>query len=377
MTPVWITAAKRTAVSPRGGAFRDIEPWQLAADVISALTAGMVIPSSLRREVIFGNALYAGGNPARMAALAAGLPEHVPALTIDTQCCSGLDAISVACSRIQAGQADVVIAGGMESYSRAPLRFRRPISKDEQPKPYARPPFSPWTDRDPDLIESAARLAADAQLTRARQEAFAIESHRKAIRAASSGSEILPIAGLMRDGFARKLSTKACERLPPIAGSAPYELTVAGVAVEADAAAAVVLTGEKALRAMEHGSEPVRILDSISRGFDPARPALAPIDAAIELLGRNHLGVDSLASVEIMEAFAVQAMRFIDDLSLNNAIVNRAGGALSRGHPIGASGAILAVRLFHELQAESVGARGLAAIAAAGGLGSAILLERA
>src|SRR5690606_38111887 len=160
-------------------------------------------------EVILGNALYGGGNPARMAALAAGLPDTVPAITVDTQCCAGLDAIMLAANRIACGEAEVVLAGGVESYSRAPLRFTRPRGPDEPPREYRRPPFAPFAERDPDMIEAAAALAAELGITRGVQEAFAVASHHKAGAETAEG-EIVEIAGAWRDAFARALVPRVC-----------------------------------------------------------------------------------------------------------------------------------------------------------------------
>jgi acetyl-CoA C-acetyltransferase len=376
MKEVFIAAAYRTAVVPKGGAFGQIEVASLAAEVLRKLAAQLPWDEDFRLEVILGNALYGGGNPARVAALAAGLPENVPSFTLDTQCCSGLDAISYGASRIASGTADAVLAGGLESYSRAPLRYRRPHNVADPPEYYSRPPFTPWKDRDPDLIESAAQLAAARKITRTTQEEFTISSHRKALAAKQQLREIITIDSIAEDTFARALNTKLLSRLPAIAGVQPYELTAATIAVEADAAAAVLLVNERILGNMRCESETLRCVDSLSVGFDPMHPALAPVHAARELLKRNSLRVADLAVVEAMEAFAAQAMIFVEDMAINPIIANRGGGGLSRGHPIGASGAILAVRLFHEMQHERCGARGLAAIAAAGGLGSALLLER-
>jgi acetyl-CoA C-acetyltransferase len=376
MKDVFIAAAHRTAVVPKGGAFGQIDVASLAAEVLKKLATQLPRNEGFRLEVILGNALYGGGNPARVAALAAGLPEHVPSLTLDTQCCSGLDAISYGASRIASGAADAVIAGGLESYSRAPLRYRRPHNAANMPEYYSRPPFTPWTDRDPDLIDSAAQLAAARNITRTAQEVFAISSHRKALAAKQRPREIVTINSIAKDTFARILDAKLLKRLPAVMGAQPYELTAGTIAVEADAAAAVLLVNDRILRRMLCVTEPLRCVDSMSVGFDPTQPALAPVFAAKELLKRNSLQAGDLAVLEIMEAFATQAMAFIEDLAIDPMIANRGGGGLSRGHPIGASGAVLAVRLFHEMQLERSGARGLAAIAAAGGLGSALLLER-
>lgn len=369
VSAAYILAARRTAVAPRNGAFRDVALHDLTAPVLRAVLAD----SGVERvdEVILGNALYGGGNPARLAALAAGLPEDVPALTLDTQCCAGLDAIRLAAARIAAGEAEIILAGGCESFSRSPLRFTRPLRPDEAPQEYRRPPFTPWCERDPDMIVAAAALARELEISRTAQEAFAVASHAKALDQEDTG-EIVNLGGLSRDAFTRRLDARLCARLPVVEGDAMHGVTTATIAVEADAAAVVLVVSERVWRAM--GSKGVRIAGGAARGGDPERPGLAPVAAAKALLQRLGLRASDLACAEIMEAFAVQAMACIDGIGLDPAAVNPGGGGLSRGHPIGASGAILAVRLFHELRGRDGGAAGLAAIAAAGGLGSALVL---
>jgi acetyl-CoA C-acetyltransferase len=326
-------------------------------------------------EVVLGNALYGGGNPARLAALAAGIPDHVPAVTLDSQCCAGLDAVLHAALLVRAGEARVVLAGGIESYSRAPLRLRRPKAPGEEPQPYARPPFTPWPARDPDMIEAAAALAQARGTSRESQARFAIESHRKALASPKDSSEIVPLAGVAADAFPRRLAEKLCSRLPLLAGDDAHGVTAATVAVEADAAAMVLVAAADVASGLG-AAKPVAIRDGARGGHDPAWPGLAPVRPAKELLRRRGLAPEELACAEVMEAFAVQALACIEEIGLPFELVNRGGGALARGHPIGASGAVLAVRLWHELQAEKPGAAGLAAIAAAGGLGSALLLVR-
>jgi acetyl-CoA C-acetyltransferase len=365
-----IIAARRTAVAPRDGAFRAVEAYELAVPVIKTVLSDAGIAPGEVEDVIFGNALYGGGNPARMAALAAGLPDNVPALTLDTQCCSGLDAVLLAAARVEAGEADIILAGGVESFSRAPLRFVRPRGPDEAPREYKRPPFAPFADRDPGMIEAAALLAKELGISRQAQEAFAVESHRKAF--GLDGAEIVAVENLERDAFTRALDPKICARLPVIAGDAEHGATAATVAVEADAAAAVLVVSEKIAKRAQYSA---RILAGARRGGEPERPGLAPIAAARAVLEKNGVSADALTSAEIMEAFAVQAMACVDGLGIDPEIVNPGGGALARGHPIGASGAILCVRLFENKKAaQRSGFLGLAAIAAAGGLGSAILL---
>jgi len=375
VSAVFMAAARRTAVAPRGGAFARIEAAELADAVLRAVCADADVAPADIDEVILGNALYGGGNPARVAALHAGLPEAMPASTIDTQCCAGLDAILLAASRIRAGEADVIIAGGLESFSRAPIRAHRPLDATAAPQPYDRPPFTPWPSRDPDMIPAAAQLAAEWDIARAAQEAFAVDSHRKALARGPAAGEIVPVAGLASDAFARRLSTAVCARLPVLAGSARHGVTAATVAVEADAAAAVLLLSEAALRRLRPAGRAIRVVGGARRGGDPERPGLAPIAAAQDALQRSGMTVTDIAVAEIMEAFAVQAMICAQQLGLDPTLVNPGGGALARGHPIGASGAIVAGRLWHELQAARPGAVALGAIAAAGGLGSALLLR--
>jgi acetyl-CoA C-acetyltransferase len=370
MSEAFIIAARRTPVAPRNGAFRHEEAWELGASVIKALVEEAGGPGRID-SVLMGNALYAGGNPARMAALAAGLPQTTAAGTIDTQCCAGLDAIVLAAALVRSGEAKAVVAGGLESWSRAPLRLRRPKAPGEEPQAYSRPPFAPWPDRDPDLIESAASLAQSRGFKRAAQALFAAESHAKAL-AADLSAELVAHAGLAKDAFPRHLSLELCHRLPLLAGDRDTGLTGATVAVEADAAAAVLVVDEAFARA-SGAPFAIRIVDGAQEGCDPLLAAEGAQAAARVLLARSPGGLDVC---EIMESFAPQAMAAAQDIGCPAQLLNRGGGALARGHPIGASGAILAVRLFHELRRERVGARGLAAIAAAGGLGSALLLER-
>jgi acetyl-CoA C-acetyltransferase len=372
MSAAYLVAARRTAVAPRGGAFKAVEVDELGAAAITAVMADTGIAAAAIDDVILGNALYGGGNPARLAALRAGLPDHVPALTIDSQCCGGLDAIMLAAERIIGGGADAVIAGGVESFSRAPLRSRRPRHAGEAPQPYDRPPFAPWAERDPDMIAAAATLAERYGISRARQDEFAILSHSKALQYPAGVGEIVSLAGLARDAFPRALTAAVCARLAPLEGDAAFGVTRATVAVEADAAAALLVVSERMARRLDV-RRPVRIVSTARRGGDPAMPGTAPIAAAQGLLAAENIAPARIAVAEIMEAFAAQAIACIDGIGVSLTAINRGGGALARGHPIGASGAILAVRLWHEMQAQPAGTLGLAAIAAAGGLGSALL----
>lgn len=351
-----IIAARRTAVIPRGGAFRGLGVEGLSAPVIAALLADAGLAPDQVDEVILSNAIGLGGNPARRVALAAGLPDHVAGLTIDRQCAGGLDAIGLAAALVAAGQARVVIAGGAESYSQRPERRRAGADA-----PYDQAPFTPWPDRDPDMAQAAAELAADLGLSRAVMDDWAIASHARAI-AADHSAEIVPVLGQSRDSFARALTPALAARAPVLAGA----ISAANTAVAADAAGFVLVV------APDMAPHAPRIGPVITRGGVPWQPGTAPIAAIADALARANLSPARLSVVEMMEAYAAQAIACIQGAGLNPAVVNLGGGALARGHPIGASGAILAVRLWHELKRRP--GAGLAAIAAAGGIGTAMVL---
>ncbi|NDV98787.1 thiolase family protein [Salipiger sp. PrR002] len=365
MSGARILSALRSPVAPRGGALSRLETHELAAPVLRAALAAAGLAVEEVDELVLGNALGAGGNPARLVALAAGLPERVAGLTLDRQCCGGLDALVVGAAMIAAGQAEVVIAGGVESYSRRPLRLRTDPDGGA-PMPYDRPPFTPWSEQDPEMDVAADALGQEGGVSRAAQDDWAIGSHRKALAADLSG-EIVPLAGLARDAFTRALSPRLVARAPVLSGS----VTAANAAVAADGAALCVMVSERV--AARLGRQGVRYRGGLTLGGRPDRPGLAPVAAIRAVLEQAGLRAEDLGVAEVMEAYAVQAIACVEGAGLGPDIVNPGGGGLARGHPVGASGAINAVRLFHELQAR--GGTGLATIAAAGGLGTAVLLS--
>ncbi len=355
-----IIAAKRSAVVPRGGAFARLSIEDLGTPVIAALLADAGIAPAAVDEVICANALGAGGNPARRLALASGMG-HVAGLTIDRQCAGGLDAVLLAQALVISGAARVVVAGGVESYSRRPLRLRTDPNGGPA-VPYDQPAFTPWPDRDPDMAQAAQTLAARLCITRADLDAFAVASHARAV-AADMSAEIVPIAGQSHDAFARNLTPALAARASVITGS----ITAANAAVAADAAAFVLVVDAKV--AQNRG---LQIIAGASLGADPTEPGLAPVPAIARALAAAGIGPADLQGIEMMEAYAAQAIACAQMAGLDSARMNLSGGALARGHPIGASGAILAVRLFYQLQH----GYGLAAIAAAGGVGSAVVVRR-
>jgi acetyl-CoA C-acetyltransferase len=355
-----ILAARRTAVCPRGGGFAHLRIEDLGAPVVQAVLADAGLAPEAVGEVIVANALGAGGNPARRVALAAGLPERVAGLTIDRQCAGGLDALLLARALVDSGAAEVVVAGGVESYSQRPLRAMR--GADGQPVPYDQAPFTPWPNRDPEMTAAAAALADRLGISAAAQADWAVRSHARA-QAMADWPEIVPLAGVTRDAFARRLTPPVAMRAKGLVGS----VTAATAAVAADAAAFVLVVSDRIA-----AGRGMRLLGGVTLGGAPEEPGLVPIAAIAAALGGLALRPIDLAMAEVMEAYAVQAMACVTGAGLNPEIVNIGGGGLARGHPIGASGAILAVRLFHGLR----GGLGLAAIAAAGGLGTAVVVAR-
>ncbi|SFR57001.1 acetyl-CoA C-acetyltransferase [Yoonia tamlensis] len=364
MAKSYVIAARRSPIAPRNGAFAAMSLADLARPIVLQVLADAHLTPADVGELIVSNALGAGGNPARIVALGAGLQERVAGLSVDRQCAGGLDALLIADALIRAGQHDVVIAGGVESYSRRPLRAQ--TFADGRPSaPYDQAPFTPWPDRDPDMAAAADDLARMLDISKADQDALAVQSHARA--RAASHPELTPLAGISRDPFTRDLTLRHCDRAPVVSGT----ITAANMAVAADGAAFVVMVSERI--AAKLGARAVAFVAGCTVGADPELPGIAPIAAIETVLAKAALTPADLLRAEVMEAFAVQAIACQKGAQLPEHIVNPQGGALAWGHPVGASGAVLAARLYHHL-CQTNGA-GLAAIAAAGGIGTAIVLR--
>lgn len=361
-----IIAARRSAVVPRGGAFANLSLDALGAPVLAAALESAGISPDQVDEVIVSNAMGGGGNPARLIALAAGLPESVAGLSIDRQCAGGLDALLIAKSMVESGMAEIVVAGGVESYSRRPQRLHT-FADGSAPEPYNQPPFAPWPNRDPDMVDAADALAMAMGITRAAQDKWSIHSHKTALASTPLPEEIVPIAGQLRDPFARCLSPALAARAKPVSGC----ITTANMAVAADGAAFCVIVSDKMRRQIS--ADGIALLGGATKGDRPELPGIAPLAAIQAAFRKTNLRSNDITVAEVMEAFAVQAIACTEGAGLNPDCVNLGGGALARGHPIGASGSINAVRLFHELRTR--GGTGLAAIAAAGGIATALVLR--
>jgi acetyl-CoA C-acetyltransferase len=369
-----IAAWARSAVVPRHGAFKTLMPHALAAPVMAAVLSRAHISADDVDTVVVGNALGAGGNPARLVALHAGLPVTCRALTVDTQCCAGLDAVALGANLIQAGQAHVVLAGGVEAWSRSPIRMHRPLDAQDPPIPYERPAFAPSSEQDPDMLQAAAQHAMHVGWHRAVQDAYALASHQRAVaHAYALSGEIVPVQGVTRDLHPRTLSTQRIARLPEVVP----RMSLLAVSPQADGAAFVLLLSGSA--AQRFGlTPPIAWHAYVALGAPPEQPMLAATQATQELMRRAQLAdLQSVAHIELHDAFAAQGLSFCETLHLQPTQINRLGGGLARGHPIGASGAVALVRVLSDVQLDPAPhAFGLATIAGAGGLGSAALVRK-
>lgn len=380
--PVAILGWIRTAVVPRHGAFRLHQPHTLAAPLIRHLLATNAIPADAIDTMVLGNALGAGGNPARLAALAGGLPAETRTLSIDTQCCAGLDAINLAAALIQSGQSDLVIAGGSEAWSRAPIRHHRPLHPSESPQPFERPACTPWPEHDPDPLQAAALHARQHPWPRRAQDQYARQNHQRAIEArALMQAEILPLDGVEHDAYPRRLTDAHLARMPvtvPAHDPAGIDCSLSRLAIapQADGAALILLASGHACRQL--ACSPLAWwLDGLQRGGNPVEPMRCALPAARQLLQRHRLHPRNLTTLELHDAFAVQGLECSARLDIAPSRLNPGGGGLARGHPIGASGAIALVRALASLRArpEHGPSFGLACIAAVGGLGTATLVS--
>jgi acetyl-CoA C-acetyltransferase len=368
-----IVGALRTALGTAGSAFAEVSAADLAAPVLAALAAGL--PDLPPRDVVLGNCMGPGGDVARVASLTAGLPVEVPALTVDRQCGSGLAAIDLAVSMLH-GSPGLVLAGGVESASTAPWRLWPPAAGQEAVR-YERAPFAPASHGDPDMGPAADLLAEQRCIGRDRQDAYAARSHARAVRTRDSGgfdAEVVPVAGVGRDERPRAgLSAARLARLRP-AFRDGGTVTAGNSCGVNDGAAAVALVDARTDAGL--GLPGLRVLATATVGVDPRLPGIGLVPAVRTALDRAGLSLADLDVIELNEAFAGQVLACCDELGLDETRVCVEGGALALGHPWGASGAVLAVRLFSQLVRADRGELGLAAIAVGGGQGVAMVVQR-
>jgi 3-oxoadipyl-CoA thiolase len=394
----WVVAAVRTPIGRYGGALAAIRPDDLAAAAIRAVVERSGIDPVLIEDVILGCANQAGEDNrdvARMALLVAGLPVEVAGLTVNRLCGSGLQAVNSAAHAIAVGDGDVFIGGGVESMTRAPYVMAKPESAFDRGPRELQDTTLGWRFVNPALAaihypysmgETAENVAERWTVDRDRQDAFALDSHRKAVRAIDEGrfdGQIVPIPVPQRKGPPLVVerdehpradtSREALARLRP-AFREGGSVTAGNSSGINDGASAVLLV--EAERARELGLRPMaRILSTAVAGVDPAIMGYGPVPATRKALERAGIGAADLDLVELNEAFASQSLVCIDELGLDPEKVNVNGGAIALGHPLGMSGARLITMLSHEL-CRTGGRYGLATMCIGVGQGIATVIER-
>ncbi len=378
----YIVSARRSTLGRVGGMHKNRRIEDLASPIIAAALADAGITPSDVDEIVIGNASQ-GGNPARLIALSAGLALSAPAMTIDRQCGSGLDAVLHAIRIIDGGEAHIVVAGGVESLSNAPWRIAKPKSIYQIPHFIGlEPPAAGPSDIPQPLVASEA-LAQRHQISRAQQDAFAMKSHLRAETAREGRrfhGEIVPFRASREEMRDESAIAASLEDIEAETAYCPPEgtLTPANTAQPHDGAAIVVVVSEEAWRKL--GQPPaLQLIASAAEGVEPDREADAPIAAMNKLYGRlNGFDRTSVQAIELSETSAAQAIAVMSTLGIDDGILNSDGGAIVRGHPLGASGAVLVVRLFTRLirrNPERKTKRGAVTLGAIGGLGLAAMFE--
>lgn len=392
MREVVIVSAVRTAIGSFGGALKDVPSSELGAIVIKEAVNRAGIKPELVEEVVMGNVIQAaqGQNVARQAAVKAGLPVEVPAMTINKVCGSGLRCVALAAQMIKAGDCDVVVAGGMENMSAAPYAV----------------PGARWGQRmgDGKIVDTmikdalwdafnnyhmgvtAENIAKEWGLTREMQDEFSLNSQLKAEKAIKEGrfvDEIVPVIIPQRKGepkvFAQDEFPRFGSTIEKMAKLKPAfikdgTVTAANASGINDGAAAfVVMSAEKAAQL---GLKPMaKILSYGSKGLDPSIMGYGPFHATKKALEGAGLTVEDMDLIEANEAFAAQSLAVAKDLNFDMNKVNVNGGAIALGHPVGASGARILVTLLHEMQKRDA-KKGLATLCIGGGMGTALVVER-
>ena len=403
MPEAFLVGGVRTPQGKYGGALAGVRPDDLAALVVREAVSRGGVPAEAIDEVILGAANQAGEdnrNVARMATLLAGLPDTVPGYTVNRLCASGLTAIISAAQAVRSGEADVIVAGGVESMTRAPWVMAKPGT------PWARPgevvdsslgwrftnPRFTADDKDAGsgpgdrrvtlaMGETAEEVAALDGITRADSDAFALRSHERAIAAIDAGrfqAEIVPVP--VKDGEVtvdeiprRGSSLERLGALRPVFRAGGV-VTAGSSSPLSDGAAAVVVAGAEAVQ--RYGLTPrARIVTSASAGVPPQIMGLGPVPATEKALARAGWDIGDVDAVELNEAFAVQSLAVVRRLKLDEERVNADGGAIALGHPLGCSGARLTVTLLGRMERENARS-GLATLCVGVGQGVAMLVER-
>ncbi|QAY71378.1 thiolase family protein [Xylanimonas protaetiae] len=398
MVEAFLVSGARTPVGRYGGALAGVRPDDLAALVVreALLRAGLdpaALGDDVVDEVILGAANQAGEdnrNVARMAVLLAGLPDSVPGITVNRLCASGMSAVAMAAQAVRAGDADLIVAGGVESMTRAPWVQAKPE------KAYAKPGDQydtsiGWRFPNPRLLarekatfsmpETAEEVARRAGITRAEADEFAYLSQQRAAKAVDAGhfsAEIVPVptrAGVVDadETLRRETTREGLAALRPVVPGGSV-VTAGNSSPLNDGASALIVASAAAVE--RYGLVPrARLVASASAGLAPEIMGLGPVPATRKVLTRTGLGVGDLGAVELNEAFATQSIACMRELGLDAERVNADGGAIALGHPLGSSGARLLVTLMGRLEREDA-QYGLATMCVGVGQGAATILER-
>lgn len=399
MSDVVIVDAIRTPIGALGGALAKVRPDDLAALALKAILERNDLDPALVEEVYLGCANQAGEdnrNVARMSLLLAGFPASVPGVTVNRLCASGLAAVNLAARAIRAGDGDVYIAGGVESMSRAPYSLPKAEEAFSFGNLTAYDTALGWRYPNPrmkemygidSMGETAENIAAlRPHLTRERQDAFAVQSHQRAIAAIENGKfaeEILPVPVPQKKGDPilvttderprRDTTLESLAKLKPAFKKEGGTVTAGNSSGLNDGAAALLLMSAEKAAAL--GLKPMaHFVSAAAAGVEPRIMGIGPVPATRKALQRAGLTVTDLSLVELNEAFAVQSLAVLEDLGLDESIVNVNGGAIALGHPLGSSGARILTTLLYEMRRR--GARyGLATLCVGVGQGEATIVE--
>ncbi|MEJ7651241.1 MAG: acetyl-CoA C-acyltransferase [Nakamurella sp.] len=398
MAQAFLVGGVRTPIGRYGGTLSTVRPDDLSAHVLRALVERTGVDPSGIDEVVWGAANQAGEdnrNVARMATLLAGLPDTVPGFTVNRLCASGLTAVSTAAAMVASEQADVVIAGGVESMTRAPWVLAKPEAAFARPGEIVDTSIG-WRFTNPALVpldggeatismpETAEKVARAEGVTRADSDAFAARSHERALAAIAGGrfiDEIAPLTIRTRrgetvvdtdEGPRPGSTTEVLAGLRPVVTGGSV-VTAGNASSLNDGAAAVLVASERAIERL--GLTPrARVAASAAVGVAPSVMGMGPIPATRKVLDRVGWSVDELGSIELNEAFAPQALACIRGLGLDPEVVNNDGGAIALGHPLGCSGTRILVTLLGRMEREQT-RRGLATLCVGVGQGAAMLVE--
>ncbi|MDD7582106.1 acetyl-CoA C-acyltransferase [Corynebacterium sp. 32222D000AT] len=394
----YLVSGFRTPVGRYGGALSSVRPDDLMALTIKKTVEESGLDPAAVDEVIIGNANGAGEenrNVARMAWLLAEFPDTVPGMTINRLCASGMSAIALATALVESGQAEVVVAGGVESMSRAPWVMEKPTKAFAKPGAafdtaigwrFVNDKFAAQEKLTYSMPETAEEVANTFGISREDADAFALRSHQRALKAIADGKfahEIVPVEVTDRKGNVTVVDTdegprantsaEALAKLKPVTKLG--EVTTAGNASSLnDGASAVIVASAAAIQ--KYGLKArARVVANSARGVSPEIMGTGPIPATRDVLERAGWGLDSVDAVELNEAFASQSLACIRELGLDEDKVNAWGGAIALGHPLGSSGSRITLTLLNRLEQDG-GARGIATMCVGVGQGSAIAIEK-